>query len=92
MSEYPFVYADNTFPLLSDNDLERLVREKCGDDVAELLHHRLYGNYDVTTLKEQIEYLDDAHSAAESLVDSLGDLLDYFKKLKDQLPAGGVMT
>lgn len=91
MSEYPFTYADREFPLLSDDDLERLIRDKCGDDVAMLLHHRLYGNYDETTLKEQIEYLRDAYDSAESLATTLSDLVDYFDKIRKLLPAGGVL-
>ena len=91
MSEYPFTYADGTFPLMNDDDLERLVCEKCGDEIGGLLHRRLYGNYDMTTLQEQIDYLRDAQYEADQLSSALDDLLEYFKKLKHQLPAGGVI-
>lgn len=91
MSEYPFTYSDGRFPLMDDNDLERLVSEKCGDEVGQLLHRRLYGNCDQTTFDELLRHLSNAKSDADSLSDSLYDLLEYFGKLKNRLPAGGVI-
>ena len=91
MSEYPFTYSGGLFPIMDDNDLERLVSEKCGDEVGHLLHRRLYGNFDQTTLKELIESLRDAQYDADTLSNTLDDLREHFEKLKNQLPAGGVI-
>lgn len=88
---YPFVYADNTMPLLNDEHLIALVREMCGDEVARLLRIRLYGDLDDSTVRDAIKRLDESIYDIHNLESDISDLKDFFEKIKGRLPAGGVL-
>ena len=91
MSEYPYVYADGT--VLDDRDLIRIVGEKCGDGLAQLLQDRLFGHYDdEPTIKDLIDQIRDCRDVLDSMETSLGDVQSVLENIKAHLPARGVLV
>lgn len=84
---YPFLTDYGT--LMRDEDFERLVREKCGDEAGGLLHALLYGDFTEEELNEALSALETLSSGLDDLASSVDQAVDHLKKLRGRLPRGG---
>lgn len=80
---YPLVYETGQPALMDDKDLIALIRERCGDSVAEFVEQKIGYGLNVETLKETLEEvisfqraISDLDDAADGLQKKLEALLN----------------
>lgn len=80
-ARYPLCLADDT--LMNDDELIRYIRQRCGDEVADVITELIYSNSIRAQMADILSDLSSEISAVSSHLDEARYYLDEMGKLVD---------
>lgn len=78
-ARYPLCVPDDT--LMSDDELIRYIRARCGDEVAEAITELVYSNSIRARLREALTDVGNAYDAANAAAEAMQDLHSEIESL-----------